>query len=234
MRSMSSKAASHALRALGKRGKGALQGKETQSLKSSDSYKQHPQTPITALPQNSIREKPALNLNLYLAAFHNNYCITWHRGHGPTWTRRALGEQGGELGMPFSHTSLQNQFSSPKWQTENRRRKEKLLPFAGSSSVLNMTWSQQLWQYKIQPFAFLHKNLFCPQKKPLLILRKILTHSHPNSSSLRYLRQFNLAQEVLRSILGEHHPLGSRERHRAAAARFWGEAPASSWESLYL
>lgn len=100
----------------------------------------------------SIREKPALNLNLYLAAFHNNYCITWHRGHGPTWTRRALGERGGELGMPFSHTSLQNQFSSPKWQTENTRRNEKLLPFAGSSSVLNTTWSQQL--LAIQDTAF--------------------------------------------------------------------------------
>lgn len=157
------KAASHAPRPLGKPGvrEKRLTGRGNLVPPIQWQLQTHPQAHITALPQNTIRKKPALNLNLYLAAFHN-YCITWHRGHGPTWTRRALSKQGGELGMPFSHTSLQNQFSSPKWQTENRRRRKKLLPFTGSRSVLKMTWSQQLWQYKIQPFAFLHGNVFCP------------------------------------------------------------------------
>lgn len=76
---------------------------------------------------------------------HYNYCITWHCGHGPTWTRKACSEQGGELAVQFSHTFLENQFSSPKWQTVKRRRKRgKLFPFTSSRSILKTTWPQQL------------------------------------------------------------------------------------------
>lgn len=73
----------------------------------------HPKTHVVALPQNTISKNSALNLNLYLAAFYD-YHITWHRGHGPTWTRKARSERGRELAMQLSHTFLKNQFSSPK------------------------------------------------------------------------------------------------------------------------
>lgn len=72
-----------------------------------------PKTHIVPLPQNTISKKSALNLNLYLAAFYN-YRTTWPRGHGPTWTRKAGSERGGELATQFSHTFLEKQFSSPK------------------------------------------------------------------------------------------------------------------------
>lgn len=132
--------------------------------------------------------------------------------------------------MQFSHTSLENQFSSPKRRTEKKEEeKEESCCHSLAPGAYERRHGLSNFVLAMQDTAFCisaqNRNLSI---KDVIIIFVENTHSHPSLSlAFRYLSHLNSAKKkpvqtemILGSITSEYHHFWSREMAQAAAVRF--------------